>query len=111
MKQFIDAQTLIGVLDSGNTRTQLTDELQKTLEAMHDHAGDRPKAKAKGTVNLKLSLTLEGGMVTIEADVDSKRPKPVNGQTRYWLTEDMRLSTEHPKQTDMFNSPREVASN
>lgn len=111
MKQFIDAQTLIGVLDSGNTRTQLTEELQDTLQAMQEHAGDRPKAKAKGSVTLKLDLSLEGGMVTIEAEINSKRPKPVNGQTRYWLTDDLRLSTEHPKQTDMFAAPREVASN
>lgn len=32
MKQFIDAQTLIGVLDSGNTCTQLTNDIETVKE-------------------------------------------------------------------------------
>lgn len=110
MKKFIDSQTLLGVLDTGQTRLQFTDELQETLAAMQECNGDRPKSKAKGSVTLKLNITLENGMVQIEADVSSKRPKPANGSTLYWLTEDNELSTEHPKQTDMFSGPREVTT-
>lgn len=110
MHTFIDSQTLLGVLDTGQTRLQLTNELQETLAAMQECNGDRLKSKAKGSVSLKLNITLENGRVLIEADVSSKRPKQPNGATMYFLTEDNLLSTQHPQQTDMFNGPREVAT-
>jgi len=106
MKRIRDAATIIGMLEGGEVASAFGTETTETLAKLKELAGDRPKAKVKGSVTLKLNLEVEGGAVTITCDIDSKRPKPVRGSSFYWVMDDGSLSTEHPQQTDMFSGPR-----
>ncbi len=108
MKRIRDAQTIIGMLEGGEVAAHLSTEIVETLAKLKELSGDRPKAKVKGSVTLKLSIEVEAGTATIAAEIDSKRPKPVRGSSFYWLLDDGSLSTEHPQQTDMFAGPREA---
>lgn len=109
MKRIRDAATILGMLEQGEVAGAFSAEITETLAKLKELAGERPKAKAKGSVTLKLSLEVEQGAVTIVAEIDSKRPKPQRGSSFYWVTDDGSLSTEHPQQTDMFAGPREAA--
>lgn len=108
MKRIRDAQTIIGSLEDGEAVAALSKELTETLADLKAQCGNRPKAKAKGTVSLTLTIEVEGGSATITADVQSKRPKPVRGSSFYWVLDDGSLSTEHPQQMNMFGGPREA---
>ncbi|GHE50824.1 hypothetical protein GCM10019059_07400 [Camelimonas fluminis] len=109
MKRIRDAQTIIGMLEGGETAAALGEELIATLAALKEHAGDRPKAKAKGKVTLTLNIEVEGVSATIGAEIASKRPKPVRGNSFFFVLQDGSLSDEHPTQGDMFSGPREVS--
>lgn len=106
MKKIRDAQTIIGMLEGGEVAQALGTEIVETLAKLKELAGDRPKAKTKGSVTLKLDFEVEKNTVEISVDITSKRPKPVRGTSFYWLTDDGALTTEHPQQTDMFTGPR-----
>jgi hypothetical protein len=110
MKRIRDAQTIIGMLEGGEVAASLGTEITETLAKLKELCGGNPKAKVKGNVTLKINLAVEGSTVTIDAEIDSKRPKPVRGSSFYWVMDDGSLSTEHPQQTDMFSGkPRDVS--
>lgn len=109
MKKIRDAQTIIGMLEGGEVAAAFGTELTDTLAKLKERCGNRPKGKIKGSVTLKINLEVEGSTVTIDADIDSKVPKPARGSSFYWVTDDGSLSTEHPQQTDMFAGPRDAA--
>lgn len=109
MKRLRDATTIIGVLDHGDVAADLGREILETLADLKEQSGDRPKVKVKGEVTLTLKLVVETGTVIIEADIKSKRPRKARGGSYFWLI-DGALSTEHPKQADMFSGPRSAAT-
>ena len=108
MQRIRGSNTIIGILENGEVVPRLSKELLETFLALKEHTGDRPKVKAKGSVTLKLNIEVVDGTVTIEADIGSKRPKQVHGSSHFWMLEDGSLSTQHPKQIDMFGGPREA---
>lgn len=110
MKRLRDATTIIGVLDHGDVAADLGREILETLADLKEQSGDRPKVKVKGEVTLTLKLLVETGTVIIEADIKSKRPRKARGTSYFWLMDDGALSTEHPKQVDMFAGPRSAAT-
>lgn len=110
MKKIKDAQVIIGMLEDGELAADLGKEITETLAKLKELAGDRPKAKIKGSVTLEIGFELENGGTSIMCKIDSKRPKPVRRSSFYWVLDDGSLSTEHPQQTDMFAGPREARS-
>jgi hypothetical protein len=106
MKKIRDAQTIIGMLEDGELAHALGSEITETLAKLKELGADRPKSKVKGSVTLKINFEVSANSVQIVCDVDSKRPRPVRGESFYWVMDDGSLSTEHPQQTDMFSGPR-----
>lgn len=106
MKRIRDAQTIIGALEGGEVAAELSTTITDALAKLKEMAGNRPKAKIKGKVGLKLHFTVEQGTVTVEAEITQDLPKKPRGSSFYWVTDDGSLSTEHPQQTDMFAGPR-----
>ena len=107
MKIIRDPQALIGLLENGEFADAYRRELTETIAALNETAG--PRGKASGHVTLKLDIKLENGMAQITPSLTSKRPKEGHGASLLWVTEDGELSTEHPRQHDMFPSgPRAV---
>jgi hypothetical protein len=109
MKTIRDAQILIGMLEQGDLNQELSAELGRCLKHMGELSEENPKAAYKGTLTLKLNIDIEAGEVHIKADIESKMPRRPRRSSLFWVTDDGELSTEHPRQTDMFN-PRDVTS-
>ncbi|OCJ37767.1 hypothetical protein [Agrobacterium tumefaciens] len=109
MKKIRDASTIIGMLENGQLNPAFSAEIGQTLEKLSDMSEASPMQSFKGSVTLKLSLSVKDGMVTIAADMESKTPKLPRKNSVFWVVEDGALSTEHPRQHDMF-SPREVSA-
>lgn len=108
MKRIRDATVMLGMLERGEVAGELNRVLMETLAALKGQSVERPKSKIKGNVALKLDLVVEGGAVSITADIAAKTPKPVRGSSFFWVTDDGELTTEHPQQQDMFAGPREA---
>lgn len=107
MKKIRQATDIIAILERGDLNADLTAEITKVLEALQEAAP--PKGKAvKGEVTLKLKFAVEGASVEVESEIASKTPKRPRGRDFYFVTEDAALSTEHPRQSNMFDGPREV---
>jgi hypothetical protein len=108
MAKIRDANTLIGMIESGELASDLSTEITDTLVALEAARAGRKKAKVTGSVTLKIKFTNEGGGSTIDVELDSKRPKKLRESTYLFVDADGSLSTEHPQQTDMFKGPREI---
>lgn len=109
MQVIRDAQTLFGMLESGDLNSEMSEKLTEVLQKLLDLSNDRPNETYKGSVSLKLSLAVKNGMVEINAEIPPpKLPKLPRKTTVYWVVEGGRLSTEHPQQHDMFGGPREI---
>lgn len=102
MKKIRDASTIIGLLENGQLNPALSEEIADTLNKLSEMSEDNPHATFKGTTTLKLSFAVKDGMVTIAADMASSTPKRPRKNTVFWVVEDGALSTEHPRQHDMF---------
>ena len=109
MKKIRDFGQIVGLLENGQLNPALSAEVGETLEKLSSMSDDNPNATFKGSVTLKLALTVKDGMVTIGADFESKTPKRPRKNSVFWVVEDGALSTEHPRQHDMF-SPRAVSA-
>ena len=101
-----DPSVLIGSLEGGQLNQALSNEFAEVFRKLHDLSTEDQKKNHKGSVTLKLSLAAENGSVTISADIKSDTPKQPRPRSFYWITENGELSTEHPRQHDMFNGPR-----
>lgn len=108
MKLIRDADTLIAVLEQGDLKSDLNDEIAKVVARLHELSEDDPKKKFKGDLTLKMKFLAENGMVTISNDIKSTLPKVPRRMDVFWTTEEGALSTEHPAQTDMFGGPRVI---
>ncbi|WP_182422000.1 hypothetical protein [Aureimonas sp. ME7] len=108
MKIVRQPQVLIGMLEGGEFVDKFQNELDATLKALTESAG--PKGKASGHVTVKLALKVEAGMVTITPNLTSKKPEEEFGPSTFWVTEEGHLSTQHPRQSDMFDGPRDVSN-
>ncbi len=107
-----DAQSLLGMLESGDLNAELSIKLTETLEKLLELSNDRPNVTYKGGVSLKLNLAVKNGMVEINAEIPPPTlPKLPRKASVYWVIEGGRLSTEHPQQHDMFPGPREIDRN
>jgi hypothetical protein len=100
-----EAQMVIGILEDGQLANDFSAEMQKALADLKEHAG--PKGKAKGSLTLHLDFTVEGGTVTINADLKSKLPKSGRAASVLFVLDDGTLSTEHPRQANLFG-PRDA---
>lgn len=109
MRIIRDAQSLLGMLESGDLNAELSTKLTETLEKLLELSNDRPNVTYKGSVSLKLNLAVKNGMVEINAEIPPPTlPKLPRKASVYWVIEGGRLSTEHPQQHDMFPGPREI---
>lgn len=97
---------LLGTLERG----QLVQDFQTAInEVMTKLAVLGERGKAKGSVTLKLDFTVEDSITEIKAKIDKKTPEGDRAKTVLFVTPDGQLSTDHPKQIDMFAGPRDAA--
>lgn len=103
-----DAQTIIGMLERGDLNAELSKEITDLSAYLKASTEGRKKAKAKGSITLKLNFVVEDGTMIISPDITVKKPKAPRGDSIFWVLDDGALSTQHPQQEDMFAGPREA---
>ena len=102
MKKIRDASMIIGLLENGQFNPALSQEIADTLQKLSEMSEENPHATFKGQTTVKLNFSVKDGMVTIGVDMESKTPKRPRKNSVFWVVEDGALSTEHPRQHDMF---------
>lgn len=90
---------ILAQLEGGVLHDDLSDELRDAIEHLEEHA--ESYGKAGGTLTLKLSLELEGGLLTIKGDISSKLPKASRKSTVAWVSPGNNVSFANPKQPDL----------
>lgn len=109
MKKIRDFSQIIGLLENGQLNPALSSEISTTLNALYDLSESKEGSTVKGSTTLKLDFAVKDGMVTIQTDFKSVVPKRPRKNSVFWVVDDGALSTEHPRQHDMFG-PREVSA-
>ena len=100
MKRIRDAQTIIGALEGGEVAAELSTTITDALAKLKEMAGNRPKAKIKGKVGLKLHFTVEQGTVTVEAEITQDLPKKPRSAADDGRPPDPPLTPHPPPPTD-----------
>lgn len=108
MKKIRDFGQIIGLLENGQLNPALSGEVGDTLNKLYEMSEGNQGATFKGSTTLTLKFVVKDGMATIAADFTSVTPKRPRKNSVFWVVEDGSLSTEHPRQHDMF--PRPVSS-
>lgn len=92
------ARFVEGVAD-GELHRLLSEELFKLGDQLQCDA-DRLNIKAKGTLTIKLNLSVDPrGVAGVEWDIDGKPPKHKHPAAQAWITPGGNFVFENPKQT------------
>jgi hypothetical protein len=78
------------------------------LATLRDMSQGQRGKSVTGSVSVKLTFIVEDDVVKIDSTFDTKTPKVPRKTSHFWIREDGALSTEHPRQHDMFSGPREI---
>lgn len=108
MKTIRDASMIIGLLENGELNPAFSSEISETMQKLSEMSEDAPSRTIKGSVSLKLDFEVKDGMVTINSKLESKTPKRPRKSSVFWVLDGGALSTEHPRQHDLFPGPREI---
>ncbi len=88
-------------LSDGDAHAELSHELHKLTTALADLA-NATQGRAKGTLSLKLSLSVDcKGVAAVSYDITTKEPKPSGTASVFWLTHGNNLSVENPRQPNL----------
>lgn len=108
MKLIRDADTLIGILERGDLKADFSAKICEAVALLHGLSEENPKKKYKAGVALKMKLSIENGVITIDNELSTTLPKKDRRSDIFFSTEEGALSTEHPSQHDMFGGPRVI---
>lgn len=103
-----EASQIIVMLEGGKFNADLSDDVAKTIATLMEMSEQNPHVSFKGQTSIKLNFAVKDGMTTIAAKFDSTTPERPRKNSLFFNLEDGVLSTEHPRQHDMFTSPRAV---
>lgn len=106
MTEITNALTLLGMLERGDAAAALNTELAKAVTTLNDMSLARPKVELKGKLTLTVDLVVEDGSIEITCGIKTKLPEEPRSKSFFFLTADGKISTEHPRQRDMF--PRDA---
>jgi hypothetical protein len=109
MKKIRDMQSIIGLIEDGEFNTELSSEARDVLSKLTNMSQEQRGKSITGSVTVKLKFTVKDDLVEIASTFDTNVPKRPRKSSHFWIVEDGALSTEHPRQHDMF-APREVTS-
>lgn len=84
-------------LQRGGPHEEISGEMQKLVQNLRDEATVSGR-KEKGSLTLKIDLTIEGDMMFISYDVKRKDPAPKRLRSVAFHTSDGVLMMEDPKQ-------------
>ena len=94
-------------LGDGEAHAELSAELHRLMETLHDQA--LATGPTKGALTLKLSFAVDPrGTVDVAYDVAVKEPKRARSKGVFWLTKGNNLTAHNPRQERL--PLREVAA-
>lgn len=85
----------LATIERGEVVSELDDAMLEIIHTLQE-AG-----KGKASVTLTVNFVADGERVDLDCDIKMRLPKKTRRRTPFWLAEGA-LSTEHPRQTDMF---------
>lgn len=109
MKKIRDMQQIVGLLENGEFNPAVSAEVTDTLNKLADMSKDSPGRTFKGKTTITLDFEVKDETVVIRSDFVSKVPKRPRKASMFWVVDEGALSTEHPRQHDMFAGPRDAS--
>jgi hypothetical protein len=96
--------SVLAQLEGGMLHEELSDKIHDLNAALSEFAAQR--GQAKGSLTLRLDMTMKNGIVVIKGEVVTKTPKLDREETIFWLSPGNNLSVENPKQLPL--APRKL---
>lgn len=105
MKTISDWTIVMGMMENNRFAPHMSDEIKKTIAELHTQSEEQDGKAVKGSVTIKLKFIVKDNMLEIHGDVNSVVPKRPRRPSHFFVVDDGEVSTEHPKQHDMFPRP------
>lgn len=88
------------MLEDGELSRDLSAAIKEAIVKTREAVGRKESGSC--SVTLVIGLKLDGDSVEISTDIASKIPKAPRGKTVFFLDREGAITTQHPRQTDMF---------
>ena len=105
MKTISDWTMVMGLMENGRFAPEFSEFIRNTLTQLHDQSEEQDGKLIKGSVSLQLNFSIKDSMIEIATVMDAKVPKRPRRVSHFFIVDNGNLSTEHPKQHDMFVRP------
>jgi hypothetical protein len=90
----------LGEIEDGHLQNELTQTLQEVVGDLHN-AAVNTGGKSSGTLTIKLSFKVDGGVIEVTPEVATKLPKVKRGRSIFWATPENNLTRRDPRQRDL----------
>ena len=88
-------------IESGKLNDDLSAELQRLVATLRDHLAAFGGKKVKGSLTLKLDLTLDRGAVDLIATLKVKEPDAPRDRSLFWPSTGDNLLPHNPDQLEL----------
>lgn len=85
----------IASVERGDIASELDENMSEIIRVLQE------RGKGKASLTLTVNFDADGERIDLDCDVKTRLPKKQRRKTPFWIA-DGALSTEHPRQTDMF---------
>lgn len=93
---------ILTVADNGAYAPQMRADLEKLVQDMRDFSLAFGGVKAKGKFKLEIEMTIDRfGQIDLQAQHETKPPKPPKAKGTAWTTDDGALTPANPNQMRM----------
>lgn len=110
MKILNGTTVTLGVMEGGQFLSDIDEALAEVLRRTKLVAVQSKNGVSKGSLTITVGFAIDGETITLAGDIKPKIPSLPRRNTTLFVTDDGQLSTEHPRQSDMFAGPRDVAA-
>lgn len=110
MKKIAGATITLGAMENGGFLADVDDSLAEVIRKTKSVADQSKNGKAKGSLTITVAFEVDGDTITLGGKTKQSVPALPRRNSMFFVTSDGEITTEHPRQTDMFAGPREIPS-
>lgn len=110
MKKLKGTTVTLGAMENGGFLADVDEDLNEVLRKTKAVADQTKNGKAKGSLTITVAFEVSGDTITLGGKTKLSVPALPRRDSTFFVTSDGEITTEHPRQADMFPGPREITS-
>ena len=110
MKKLTGTTVTLGAMENGGSLADVDEDLSEVLRKTKAVADQTKNGKAKGSLTITVAFEVNGDTITLAGKTKLSVPALPRRDSTFFVTSDGEITTEHPRQADMFAGPRDITA-